>query len=367
MNPPSRVRRPHLSPSEAAPLDVNPRERRELQELRELAPLARFSRNAKRQQPDDRSEMRTEYQRDRDRIVHTKSFRRLMHKTQVFIAPAGDHYRTRLTHTLEVSQIARTIGRALALNEDLIEAITMGHDLGHTPFGHAGETALQGYLPGFRHNEQSLRMVDQLERDGRGLNLTDDVRDGILHHSKPDDELTGAISRQPLSLEGEVMRISDAVAYINHDLDDAIRARIIDESQIPPLVLERLGPTHAKRIDTLVNDIVAHSNVLEAPGAVGMQQGILEAANALRSFLFDAVYRPMNQSENTRKAKQVVEMLCEYYDRNFVAIPVENRSRAGHDPAPRIVADYVASMTDRYAVETFEQLYVPQYWALPSP
>ncbi|MGE3797574.1 MAG: deoxyguanosinetriphosphate triphosphohydrolase [Thermomicrobiales bacterium] len=366
MNAPARTRRPHRRADELTDLGANPRERRELQEVRDLAPLARWSRNATRPQPEPASDVRTAFQRDRDRIVHSKSFRRLMHKTQVFIAPAGDHYRTRLTHTIEVSQIARTIGRALALNEDLIEAISMGHDLGHTPFGHAGETALQRYLPGFRHNEQSLRVVDILEKDGAGLNLTDDVRDGILHHSKPDDELTGAISRRSRSLEGEVMRISDAVAYINHDLDDAIRARIINEEQIPPLVVTRLGASHATRIDTLVSDIVHSSNVTNGAGEIRMSPETLEAANALRSFLFDAVYRPMNETSNTKKARQVVEMLCGYYDRRFDAIPTEFRHVAGSDPVQRIVADYVASMTDRYAVETFEQLYVPQYWALPS-
>jgi len=366
MTSPARTRRPRRSTEELEPLSANPRERRELLEIRELAPLARLSRNAVRQLDETPSDVRTAFQRDRDRIVHSKSFRRLMHKTQVFIAPAGDHYRTRLTHTLEVSQIARTIGRALQINEDLIEAITMGHDLGHTPFGHAGETALQGYLPGFRHNEQSLRVVDTLEKDGAGLNLTNEVRNGILYHSKPDDEVTGAISQRPDSLEGEVMRISDAVAYINHDLDDAIRARILDSAEIPDLVIERLGSSHAARIDTLVTNIVANSNVSTPPGEISMEPEILEAANGLRAFLFDAVYRPMNETENNRKARQVVEMLCTYYDGNFNALPAEYRALAQSDPEQRIIADYVASMTDRFAVETFERLYVPQYWALPT-
>ncbi len=235
-----------------------------------LAPLGVRSRDAARPRPEPPCEIRTAFQRDRDRIIHTKSFRRLMHKTQVFIAPAGDHYRTRLTHTLEVTQIARTIGRALRLNEDLIEAIGMGHDLGHTPFGHAGETALGQFLPGFRHNEQSLRVVDFLEKDGQGLNLTNAVRDGILRHSKPDEAIHGAVSGQPGSLEGEVLKISDGIAYINHDLDDAMRAGIIGEAEIPAIAHDVLGTRHAKRIDTLVRDIIANSNVNQAPGSIAM-------------------------------------------------------------------------------------------------
>ncbi len=361
----SRTRR-HPDAENLAPLTQIPRERSELREVRELAPLARLSRNADRQRPEQPCDVRTAYQRDRDRVVHSKSFRRLMHKTQVFIAPAGDHYRTRLTHTLEVAQIARTIGRALALNEDLIEAIAMAHDLGHTPFGHSGETALQGYLPGFRHNEQSLRVIDFLEKDGNGLNLTNDVRDGVLHHSKPDHEMTGAISQRPQSLEGEVMRISDAVAYINHDLDDAIRARLIDDSSIPSEVSRVLGGTHADRINTMVTSIIGNSNVVDPPGAIRMDDEVLGAANALRRFLFEAVYRPMNADINTLKAQRVVEMLCSYYDQNFEAIPEEYRSLKGDDTPQRIVADYVASMTDRFAVESFEKLYVPQYWSIPT-
>lgn len=345
---------------------ATPRERIEAREVRYLAPLARFSANATRQVSEEPSRVRTSYQRDRDRVVHSKSFRRLMHKTQVFIAPAGDHYRTRLTHTLEVAQIARTIGRALALNEDLIEAIVMGHDLGHTPFGHAGETALQHFLPGFRHNEQSLRVVDVLEKDGAGLNLTDDVRDGVLHHSKPDDEMTGAITGKAQSLEGEVVRVSDAVAYINHDLDDAIRAAIIDPESIPDEVIEVLGESHAARIDRLVTDIVETSETHTAPGSIRMDSDVLGAANTLRGFLFDYVYRPMNETENTRRAQRVVEMLCGHYAESFGDIPAEFRRRDAFDVPQRIVADYVASMTDRFAVETFQRLYVPRYWSLPS-
>jgi dGTPase len=352
--------------SDAKLAATTPRERIEAQEAQRLSGLARQSAWATRQIPEPPSSVRTSYQRDRDRVVHSKSFRRLMHKTQVFIAPAGDHYRTRLTHTLEVAQIARTIGRALALNEDLIEAISMGHDLGHTPFGHAGETALQRFLPGFRHNEQSLRVVDVLEKDGAGLNLTDDVRNGILHHSKPDDEMTGTVTGRSDSLEGEVVRISDAVAYINHDLDDAIRARIIDERSIPLQVIEILGASHASRIDRLVTNIVETSDVENAPGSIRMDDAMLAAANSLRRFLFERVYRPLNQSENTRRAQRVVEMLCTYYAESFGDVPKEFRRREPTDPRHRIVADYVASMTDRFAVDTFQRLYVPQHWSLPS-
>jgi dGTPase len=262
---------------------ASPRESIEAWEARGLAPLARQSADAARQVWEPPSGVRTAFQRDRDRIVHSKSFRRLMHKTQVFIAPAGDHYRTRLTHTLEVAQIARTIGRALALNEDLIEAIAIGHDLGHTPFGHAGEMALQRFLPEFRHNEQSLRVVDVLEKDGDGLNLTDDVRDGILHHSKPDDEMTGVVTGRARSLEGEVVRVSDAVAYINHDLDDAIRAMIIDPQSIPLQVTTVLGDNHATRIDRLVTSIIDRSDAVNPPGSIEMDHAMLEAANKLRT------------------------------------------------------------------------------------
>ena len=223
----------------------------ETDEDRRLSPLATRSQDAFRAIPEEPSPVRMEFQRDRDRIIHTKSFRRLMHKTQVFIGPSSDHYRTRLTHTLEVTQIARTIGRALRLNEDLIEAIGMGHDLGHTPFGHAGETAIGRFWPGFRHNEQSLRVVDVLEKDGHGLNLTEQVRDGILRHSKTNEEITGAVSGKPGSLEGEVLKISDGIAYINHDLDDAIRAGLISIGDVPTLARARLGDSHASRINSL--------------------------------------------------------------------------------------------------------------------
>src|ERR671913_295567 len=240
------------------------RERLEEHEERLLAPAGTPSRGARRSAPDPECMLRTAFQRDRDRVLHSKSFRRLMHKTQVFIAPAGDHYRTRLTHTLEVTQIARTIGRALQLNEDLIEAIGLGHDLGHTPFGHAGETALADAFPGFRHNEQSLRVVDHLERDGRGLNLTFPVRDGILRHSKLRSGITHSAAGQADTLEGEVVRIADGIAYINHDLDDALRAGLVAAEAVPPDIVEILGATHSRRINTLVTDVIAHSDTSAA-------------------------------------------------------------------------------------------------------
>ena len=336
----------------------------ETDEDRRLAPLATRSRDARRARPEEASSVRMAFQRDRDRIIHTKAFRRLMHKTQVFIGPAGDHYRTRLTHTLEVTQIARTIGRALRLNEDLIEAIGMGHDLGHTPFGHAGETAIGRFYPGFRHNEQSLRVVDILEKDGHGLNLTDQVRDGILRHSKTNEEITGAVSGRPGSLEGEVLKISDGIAYINHDLDDAIRAGLVTFADVPEIAQKRLGESHAARINTLVTDIIANSSVESAPGDITMSIGMLEAANALRSFLFERVYDPLNALPDTIRAQDLVLQLCTYYYEHPDELPVEYQPATRPDPLPRLVIDYVASMTDRYAVERYQILFVPRYWSV---
>jgi dGTPase len=340
------------------------REWMEADEDRRLAPLAVRSQGATRPVPEEPSDLRLAFQRDRDRIIHTKSFRRLMHKTQVFIAPAGDHYRTRLTHTLEVTQIARTIGRALRLNEDLIEAIGMGHDLGHTPFGHAGEMALGQFLPRFRHNEQSLRVVDFLEKNGEGLNLTDAVRDGILRHSKPDEAITGTLSGRPGSPEGEVLKIADGIAYINHDLDDAIRAGMLTIDDIPEMARNVLGVAHAARIDTLVRDIVAHSQVDTEPATITMSPGVLEAANALRTYLFTNVYRPMNIQEDTVRAQRVLLELCDYYMAHFDELPAEYRSTERDESQQRQIADYVASMTDRFAIELFRKLFVPRYWSV---
>jgi dGTPase len=328
-----------------------------------LAPAATRSRGAPRRQPESESDLRTAFQRDRDRVLHSKSFRRLMHKTQVFIAPAGDHYRTRLTHTLEVTQVARTIGRALGLNEDLIEAIGLGHDLGHTPFGHAGEAALAEAFPGFRHNEQSLRVVDTLERDGRGLNLTNAVRDGILQHSKHRSGLARAAQGQSGTLEGNVVRIADGIAYINHDLDDALRAGLVTMEEVPPAVLDTLGSRHAERVNTLVADVVVHSDTAIAPGHIAMSAEKLQAADALREFLFARVYTPLNEDANTLRAQHIVRALFEYFAQDPERLPAEYRPRS-HDGAPRRVADFVASMTDRYAIERYEQVFVPQHWSV---
>lgn len=328
-----------------------------------LAPLATRSRRAPRPEPEPESDLRTAFQRDRDRVIHAKSFRRLMHKTQVFIAPAGDHYRTRLTHTLEVTQIARTIGRALRLNEDLIEAIGLAHDLGHTPFGHAGETALAAAFPGFRHNEQSLRVVDALERDGRGLNLTHSVRDGILHHSKPRAGMAHAASGFAATLEGEVVRISDGIAYINHDLDDAIRAGLLTMDAVPDEILRTLGERHAARVNTLVADVVARSETARSPGDIAFSPDILAAADGLREFLFQRVYTPLNEEANTRRAQHIVHALYAYFVEDPARLPAEYLPRSTAE-APRRVADFVASMTDRYAIELYEQVFVPRHWSV---
>ncbi len=286
-----------------------------------------------------------------------------MHKTQVFIVPAGDHVRTRLTHTLEVAQIARTIGRALGLNEDLIEAIGMGHDLGHTPFGHAGERALALMVPGFRHNEQSLRIVDKLEKDGLGLNLTDPVRDGILRHSKSRSSLSGEMAGTPSTLEGQVLKIADGVAYLNHDLDDAIRAGEIRDSDVPAIVVKTLGGRHSIRIDTMVSDIVTTSNTWTEPGSIDMSPEILAASDSLRNFLYERVYDPINSRPETRRVEGIVTLLFEHFLKSPGAIPDSIAVAAHDDSIERQVTDYVASMTDRFAVELFERLFVPQFHA----
>lgn len=335
---------------------TSPRERWEAQEEAVLSPLATRSRGATRVHPDTMLPTRSEFQRDRDRIIHSKSFRRLMHKTQVFIAPRGDHYRTRLTHTLEVTQIARTIGRALQLNEDLIEAIGMGHDLGHTPFGHAGEFALAEMFPGFRHNEQSLRVVEHLERDGRGLNLTEPVRDGILRHSKPRESLAGNVSGIPSTLEGNVVKISDSIAYMNHDLDDSINAGIILAGDIPEIVIKRLGNSHASRINTLVEDVIAHSNTATSPGEIVMSSELAEVANDLRGFLFERVYDPLNRLPETQNAQRIVRSLYTWYIDHPETLP----SSESNDPIDRLIADHIASMTDRFAIDLAERLFEPR-------
>jgi dGTPase len=338
------------------------REQIEAQEDATLAAAATRSRNASRPEPEAESDLRTAFQRDRDRILHCKSFRRLMHKTQVFIAPTGDHYRTRLTHTLEVTQIARTIGRGLRLNEDLIEAIGLGHDLGHTPFGHAGETALAEAFPGFRHNEQSLRVVDLLERDGRGLNLTHPVRDGILRHSKSRSGITHAASGQADTLEGEVVRIADGIAYINHDLDDATRAGLIGIDEVPDEVIAVLGATHGRRINTLVSDIIARSDV-SLGGTIVLSPEARHAADMLREFLFCRVYTPLNEDANTQRAQHIVRALFAHFVADPERLPAEFHPR-GDEDAPRRVADFIASMTDRYAIEVYEKIFVPQHWSV---
>lgn len=328
-----------------------------------LAPLATRSQTATRRIPEEPTTLRTPFQRDRDRIIHSKTFRRLMHKTQVFIGPSGDHVRTRLTHTLEVAQIARTIGRALGLNEDLIEAIGMGHDLGHTPFGHAGERALATLVPGFRHNEQSLRIVDKLEKDGAGLNLTEQVRDGILRHSKSRSSLTGEMAGTPATLEGQVLKIADGVAYLNHDLDDSIRAGEIGEQDVPSTVLEVLGDRHSVRINTMVADIVASSNVTDSPGQIAMSMPVLEASNVLRNFLYEQVYDRINARPETLRVQGIVTTLFEHFVAHPDQLPESVLLGAADDPLERQVTDYVASMTDRYAVELFERLAIPHFLA----
>ena len=294
--------------------------------------------------------MRTEFQRDRDRIIHCKAFRRLKHKTQVFIAPLGDHYVTRLTHTLEVSQIARSIARALDLNEDLAEAIALGHDLGHTPFGHVGEEVLNElFSEGFRHNEQSLRVVDLLEKDGQGLNLTWEVREGIVNHSKTGADILGEEWGAVGTLEGQVCKIADIIAYINHDIGDAVRAGIITEEDLPHPAVGLLGRSHSQRINALVSDAIDSS--WEKP-VISMSPEVVGAANILRQFLFDRVYSVAR--EEAEQAREVVRLLYGHFLKHEEKLPLEYALR--DENLERKVVDYIAGMTDNYALRLAEEL-----------
>ena len=337
------------------------RERVEAREEETLSPYAAKSRESRgRVRAEAPCPVRTAFQRDRDRIIHTKAFRRLRQKTQVFIAPVGDHFVTRLTHTLEVSQIARTIARALSLNEDLTEAIAMGHDLGHTPFGHLGEDTLNElYSKGFNHSEQSLRVVDVLENDGRGLNLTWEVRDGILNHSKPRGSVVAEGRGHAATFEGEVCRLSDSVAYINHDIEDGIRSGIITCNDLPSATSKILGETHSERINTMVCDIIEHSWAVSGAKTggdpvIGMSPPILEATDEVREFLFERVYNVHSASTDAVKAKDTLIRLYGYYLVHPAELPEEYRLLEGD--TERKVVDYVAGMTDQFALRTAEEL-----------
>lgn len=341
------------------------REQTEAIEQKILHPKAcRSSDSRGRLKPEKEGDIRTCFQRDRDRIIHSKAFRRLKHKTQVFLAPRGDHYRTRLTHVLEVSQIARTIARALRLNEDLTEAIALGHDLGHTPFGHAGESVLREIHPGgFDHFKQSLRVVDFLERSGEGLNLTHEVRNGIVTHSKG----KGAIipdrrAERAETLEGLTVRISDIIAYINHDLDDALRAGVIKKSDIPGDISDVLGDTHSERINTMVKDVV-YSTVKADMEQPAMSEEVSTTTYKLRDFLFERVYESERIIEEFNKAKKILRDIYGYYlehiEEVFKDIPSEKKLNKH-----RMVCDFVAGMTDGFAMETYERLFLPRQWAI---
>lgn len=333
----------------------NLRQRQERREHEILSGFASFADASQgREKEEEQCDIRTDYQRDRDRIIHCKAFRRLKQKTQVFLAPEGDHYRTRLTHTLEVAQNARTIARALRLNEDLTEAIALGHDLGHTPYGHAGERALHEIMKdygGFHHNEQSVRVVERLEKDGLGLNLTKEVRDGILNHQT---------KCTPSTLEGKIVRLSDKIAYINSDIDDAIRAGIIKEQDIPKKLTDVLGNSTNKRLNTLVHDIVKNS---EDKNEICMSEQVKEAMFELRSFLFASVYtNPVAKGEE-KKVDHVVHALYDYYIENESELPEEFQQllREG-EPSYRVVCDFIACMSDRYAVNLYKDIMIPKSW-----
>ncbi|WP_456392494.1 deoxyguanosinetriphosphate triphosphohydrolase [Persephonella sp.] len=340
---------------------MNIRETAEQLEYKCLHPRASKSREAKRTRPEEECTIRTKFQRDRDRILHSKAFRRLKHKTQVFLSPEGDHYRTRMTHTLEVAQIGRTIARALRLNEDLVEAIALGHDLGHTPFGHAGEFILKEGAS-YHHARQSLRVVEKLANDGRGLNLTEEVKDGILKHSKGSSPLITE-GNMPRTLEGEIIRIADKIAYINHDLEDAVRARLISEDDIPSDIRKILGETKSQRITTIVTSII-NSTIEDGYRHIVMDEKIYRAMYDLRAWLFENVYLAKPVVEELEKGKGIVKALYEYYLEHYEEIPYYKKYLelwGEYDPRQAAV-DYVAGMTDRFALKTYERIFIPRSW-----
>ena len=332
------------------------REQLELREIEYLSPYATLSKDSRgRERAEEECDIRPVFQRDRDRILHCKAFRRLKQKTQVFLLPKGDHYRTRLTHTLEVSQNARTIAKALRLNEDLVEAIALGHDLGHTPFGHAGERALDEVCPlGFQHNEQSVRVVKRLEKQGEGLNLTWEVRDGILNHKS---------AGTPHTLEGQIVRLSDKIAYINHDIDDAIRGGVLKEEDIPKTYREILGNSTRVRLDTMIHNVIINS--MDQP-EIRMSPEVEQATMALRAFMFENVYKNPVAKGEEEKAINMVTNLYEYYWKHIRLLPdqfLEMLEEAGGTPE-RIVCDYIAGMTDTYAIKKFEEYFIPESWKI---
>lgn len=371
---------PQVALAAASRVRLHPEVRARLEALEDqlLSPYAtRSARATGRVHPEEDDPMRTAFQRDRDRIIHCKAFRRLKHKTQVFIAPLGDHYRTRLTHTMEVMQVARSIARALRLNEDLTEAIALGHDLGHTPFGHAGEEAMAELLPeGFRHNEQSVRVVEYLEKDGRGLNLTHEVKDGILKHSKLRESVALEAWGVADTLEGQVVKISDSLAYVAHDVDDALRAGLLKVEDIPRRYREAFGVRVSEMINAFVLDVVDYNwGVAEGrPGGVRealgngafltLSPGTLELFDGLREFMFQRVYTDSAAKADVPKARFVIHTLFEHFCRYPEQMPAEFLADPRNEPIERRVADYVAGMTDRYAITMFQKLYVPQEWAI---
>ena len=333
---------------------VLPRERYEQEEKARLSDNAVCACDSQgRVRPEEQCEIRTCFQRDADRIIHSKAFRRLKHKTPVFLQPEGDHYRTRLTHTLEVSRIARTISRALSLNEDLTEAIALGHDLGHTPFGHAGERALAQIMAddgGFRHYEQSLRVVDRLERDGEGLNLTLEVRDGILRHT---------VDPPAATLEGRVVRLADKIAYINHDADDAIRAGILTAEDIPAEISCALGETYGERIDTIIKDAVKTSAEI---GDIALSPNISFVVESFNSFMFASVYTNMTAKREELKVFDILSGIFNYYIGHVDKLPDEYRRIADEEGARRAVTDYISGMTDKYVMRVYSELFIPESW-----
>ena len=321
-----------------------------------LSPRAFLCENTRgREKPIEPCMNRTEFQRDRDRILHSKSFRRLMHKTQVFLFPVDEHYRTRLTHTLEVTQIARIIARALMLNEDLCEAAALGHDLGHTPFGHAGELVMQKcFSPDFTHYKQSLRVVEKLERNGEGLNLTWEVRDGIVNHSGENLAST---------LEGVIIKFADRIAYINHDIDDSIRGGIITSDDIPREIRKVLGDGHGTRINCMVSAVIEGSRDRDE---IAMTAEVGEATNELRDFLFKNVYYNPKAKKEETKAKEMLEMIFDHYVHYPEKLPELYRNNIEEEGVPRCVCDFISSMTDRYAIDLFTKMYIPQVWSTPT-